>query len=208
MKRTKFLSVLAITALLFTSCKEEKKEKEVETETVENTIKYVVKPEATSVAWEAYKTTDKIPVTGSFTTLNFEVKEGATPEEALNNLDFSIPVSSLFTKDDSRDKKLKTFFFGEMLNTEILKGTLKYADNKYFATITMNEITGNIPLEVSFTDERRVKMKGKIQLNDWNALGALESLSKACFELHKGADGVSKTWEDVAIEVNIYLRDK
>ena len=45
-----------------------------------------------------------------------------------------------------------------------------------------------------------------MQLKDWNALGALESLNKVCFDLHKGADGVSKTWEDVAIEVSTFLR--
>ncbi|WP_179352568.1 YceI family protein [Winogradskyella vidalii] len=208
MKSTKFLAVLAITALVFTSCKDEKKEKEVEVETTENTTKYVVKPEATTVSWEAYKTTDKVPVKGSFTALKFNAKEGATPEEALNNLDFMIPISSLSTKDEARDATLKTAFFGALLSSEILKGTLKYADDKYFATITMNEITADIPLDVTFTDERRVKMKGQIQLGDWNALGALEALNKVCFDLHKGPDGVSKTWEDVAIEISIYLRDK
>jgi polyisoprenoid-binding protein YceI len=208
MNSTKFLSLLVIVALVFTSCKDEKKEKEVDVETVENTIKYVVKPEATSVTWKAYKTTEKLPVGGEFATLNFDNKEGATPEEALNNLEFSIPISSLFTKDDSRDEKLKTSFFGSMLNTEFLKGTITYSNNAYVASITMNGVTADLPLEVSITDERRVSMKGTMQLKDWDALGALEALNKVCFDLHKGADGVSKTWEDVAIEVNTYLRDK
>ena len=71
----------------------------------------------------------------------------------------------------------------------------------------MNGVTADLPLEVSITDERRVNMKGTMQLKDWDALGALESLNKVCFDLHKGADGISKTWEDVAIEVNTYLRE-
>tara|TARA_R110002111_G_scaffold99207_5_gene153355 strand:- start:2410 stop:3042 length:633 start_codon:yes stop_codon:yes gene_type:complete len=209
MKSTKFLSLLVIITLAFTSCKEEKKEAqtEVQTETVENTTKYVVKPEATTVTWKAYKTTEKLPVGGEFATLNFKEKEGATPEEALNGLEFSIPISSLFTKDETRDQKLKTSFFGAMLDTEILKGTIKYIDNAYLASITMNGVTADLPLEVSITDERRVNMKGTMQLKDWDALGALESLNKVCFDLHKGADGISKTWEDVAIEVNTYLRE-
>jgi len=209
MKSTKFLSLLVIITLAFTSCKEEKKEAqtEVQTETVKNTTKYVVKPEATTVTWKAYKTTEKLPVGGEFATLNFKEKEGATPEEALNSLEFSIPISSLFTKDETRDQKLKTSFFGAMLDTEILKGTIKYIDNAYLASITMNGVTADLPLEVSITDERRVNMKGTMQLKDWDALGALESLNKVCFDLHKGADGVSKTWEDVAIEVNTYLRE-
>jgi len=209
MKNIKFASLLIIVSLVFTSCKDDKKTEDTTTsETVESTVTYVVKPEATNVKWTAYKTTDKVPVGGEFATLNFEDKAGATPEEALNNLEFSIPVSSLFTKDDSRDEKLKTSFFGAMLNPELLKGKIKYANNAYAAEITMNGVTKDLPLEVNITDERRVSMKGTMDLKDWDALGALESLNKVCFDLHKGADGVSKTWEDVAIEVSTYLRDK
>lgn len=209
MKSIKFLSVLFVISLVLSSCKQEKKDGATQPEeTVENAIKYVVKSEATNVKWVAYKTTEKVPVGGEFATLNFEDKGGATPEEALNNLEFSIPVSSLFTKDETRDEKLKTSFFGAMLNPELLKGKIKYADNAYSADITMNGVTANLPLEVSITDDRRVSMKGTMNLNDWDALGALESLNKVCFDLHKGADGVSKTWEDVAIEVNTYLREK
>ncbi|WP_299107156.1 YceI family protein [uncultured Winogradskyella sp.] len=209
MKSTKFLSLLFVVALVITSCKDDKKEATTETtETVENTVKYIVKPEATTVKWTAYKTTEKVPVGGEFATLNFDEKEGATVEEALHNLEFSIPVSSLFTKDDSRDAKLKASFFGSMLDTEFLKGKIKFAENKHSAKITMNGVTADLPLEVTIMDERRVSMKGTMNLKDWNALGALEALNKVCFDLHKGADGVSKTWEDVAIEVNTYLREK
>tara|TARA_R110002111_G_scaffold256193_1_gene323215 strand:- start:73 stop:480 length:408 start_codon:yes stop_codon:yes gene_type:complete len=132
MKSTKFLSLLFVVALVITSCKDDKKEATTETtETVENTVKYIVKPEATTVKWTAYKTTEKVPVGGEFATLNFDEKEGATVEEALHNLEFSIPVSSLFTKDDSRDAKLKASFFGSMLDTEFLKGKIKFAENKH-----------------------------------------------------------------------------
>lgn len=209
MKSIKFLSLLVIVSLVFTSCKDDKKAEETTTtETIENTVTYIVKPEATNVKWTAYKTTDKVPVGGEFATLNFEEKSGATPEEALNNLEFSIPVSSLFTKDVTRDEKLKTSFFGAMLDPELLKGKIKYVNNAYSAEITMNGVTKDLPLDVSITDERRVSMKGTMDLKDWDALEALESLNKVCFDLHKGADGVSKTWEDVAIEVSTYLRDK
>jgi hypothetical protein len=70
----------------------------------------------------------------------------------------------------------------------------------------MNGVTNDLPLDVEITDERRVSIKGTMLLKYWNALGALETLNKICFDLHKGEDGVSKTWDDVAIEVNTYLR--
>jgi len=196
-------------AISLTACKNEKKEAKPEAPEVTTVVKYVAKPEGTSVKWTAYKTTDKVPVGGEFKILKFEPKTGATPEEALNNLSFSIPVSSVFTNDatNTRDAKIKESFFGAMLDTEFLTGTIKYVDGAYSASITMNGVTKDLPLDVKITEERRVAMSGVMNLKDWDALGALESLNKVCFDLHKGADGVSKTWEDVAIEVNTYLRE-
>ncbi|TGV00598.1 YceI family protein [Flavivirga rizhaonensis] len=206
MKR--IIALLVLISIGTTSCKQEKKETKTDTPTqVEATEKFVIKPEATSVKWTAYKTTEKKGVGGEFSVLKFENKAGATPQEALNNLSFSIPVSSLFTKDESRDAKLKEFFFGAMLDTEFLKGTIKYVNDACVASITMNGVTNDLPLEVHITDARRVNMTGTMNLKDWNALDALESINKACFDLHKGPDGVSKTWEDVAIEINTFLRE-
>lgn len=197
--------ILAITLVYAVACKGDKKETETIYEAT-TTESFVVKPEATSVKWTAYKTTEKTAVDGLFTVLNFENKSGTTPQDALNNLNFSIPVSSLFSKDEIRDAKLKASFFGAMLDTEFLKGTIKYVNDSYIASITMNGVTYDLPLDVKITDERRVRMKATMQLKDWNALGALLTLSKACFDLHKGLDGVSKIWEEVAIEINTYLR--
>lgn len=201
--------LLAMTLSVFVSCKEEKKETTT-TEDVKTTKQFVVKPEATSVKWTAYKTTDKVGVNGEFTTVKFDNKSGATPEEALNNLSFSIPVSSLFTNDatNTRDAKIKNSFFGSMIDTDLISGTLKYKDSKYVASLTMNGVTHDLPLEVGIEDERRVTLKGTMDLNNWNAIEALNALNKVCFDLHKGADGVSKTWEDVAIQIETYLREK
>lgn len=208
MKKIGFL--LIVFTLIIISCKNEKKEtKTTESEVVE-TEQFVVKPEATSVKWTAYKTTDKVGVNGEFTTLKFDNKSGNTPQEAINNLNFSIPISSLFTNDatNTRDAKIKASFFGTMLNTDFIKGSIKYIDDGYIASITMNGVTSNLPLDIKITDERRVTLTGTMQLKDWNALDALAALNKVCFDLHKGADGVSKTWEDVAIEINTFLRKK
>lgn len=204
----KRISVLAVALVLsITACKNEKKEPKTDTVTkTTETQGFIVKPESTTVKWTAYKTTEKKPVGGEFATLNFESKEGATPQEALNDLSFSIPISSLFTKDATRDAKLKASFFGAMLDTELIKGAIKYNDSSCVASITMNGVTNDLPLEVKISDETQVSLIGTMDLKDWDALGALESLNKVCFDLHKGPDGVSKTWEDVAIEVNTSLQ--
>ncbi|WP_054851489.1 YceI family protein [Olleya sp. ITB9] len=202
--------VLAFTLILVVSCKDEAKTNDAEKETTKTDVKtekFVVKPEATTVKFTAYKTTEKVPVGGQFNVLKFDQKTGSTPQEALNDLSFSIPITGLFTDNEARDLKLKTSFFGEMLNPEFIKGTIKYVNNKYVASITMNNVTKDLPLDVKITDKRRVAMTATMQLKDWDALGALSALNKVCFDLHKGADGVSKTWEEVAINVNTFLRE-
>ncbi len=201
----KLLFIILITSITL-SCKKPQQDNSTNAAPTVAAEQFVVKPEATSVKWTAYKTTSKVGVGGEFKTLNFEPKAGTNPEEALNDLDFSIPISSLFTNNESRDYKLKTSFFGAMLNTAFLKGTLKVTNGAYVASISMNGVTNTLPLEVSITDQRRVTLKGTMDLKNWNALNALASLNKVCFDLHKGEDGVSKTWEDVAIEINTFLR--
>lgn len=205
----KKISLFVLVLILgLTSCKNEKTDTKTETIEALETEQFVIKPEATSVKWTAYKTTEKKGVGGEFTTVNFDEKSGNSPEEALNGLNFSIPISSVFTNDPSntRDAKIKEFFFGAMLDTELLNGTIKYVNNAYVASLTMNGVTNDLPLDINITDERRVSLTGTMNLKDWNALEALASLNKVCYDLHKGADGISKTWEDVAIEVSTFLR--
>ena len=202
----KLTLLLIVLAVSFTACKKEKKEITTEVATEEATEKFIIKPDSTTtVKWTAYKTTAKKGVGGEFSMKNFEAKEGASVAEAINNLEFSIPVSSLITGDEGRDAKIKMFFFGKMLDPEILKGSIAYTDSAAVATLTMNGVTKDLPLDVTVKDERHVTMTGTINLADWNALEALASLNQICYELHKGDDGVSKTWEDVALEVSTYL---
>jgi len=198
--------ILILSLIFVVSCKNEKKETEQKTE-ITSIKKYVVTAEATSVEWTAYKTTEKKPVSGKFNVLNFEDKSGDSALEALNNLSFSIPVSSIFSNKEERDAKLKKSFFEAMLDTEFLKGTLKQQNNSIVASITMNGITHDLPLNLKITNERQVTMTGTMLLKSWNALDALESLNKACFDLHKGPDGVSKTWDDVAINISTFLKE-
>ena len=201
---------MAVFALaLTTSCKSDKKETPAAEAPVEKTEQFVIKPEGTTVNWTAYKTTEKTPVSGVFTTLNFDAHSGSSVQEALNGVSFSIPVSTIFSKDSIRDGKLQKFFFNVMSDTEFLKGTLKTTSaTEAVASITMNGETHDLPLTYTVADDRRVSLSGVMQLKDWNALDALATLHKACEVLHTGADGVSKTWEEVAITIDTYLREQ
>jgi polyisoprenoid-binding protein YceI len=206
MKKTLLFSLLIVSALSIISCGNDKKKEEIKKEnSTKNT--YSIEPSNTTITFTAYKTTDKVPVKGQFTKFTVEnSKNGNSVKEALDGLKFSIPVSSLFTKDTIRDGKLKKFFFGTMENTTEIKGTLHFAnETSGTADITMNGISQVLPITYVI-DGQMASIEGVMNLDNWKAQAALEALNVVCFDLHKGSDGVSKTWSEVKIEVVTYLK--
>ncbi|CAL2076752.1 YceI domain-containing protein [Tenacibaculum sp. 190524A02b] len=194
-------------ALQLTSCKKEAKKEATETNVeevkeVEKQAPFSLKNAENAINWTAYKTTEKVPVKGQFQKVEItKGGDGATAKEAINNAEFSVPVSSIFTKDTSRDFKIKKFFFGIMDKTELLSGKLVLENDSIgYSDITMNGVTKKLPFTYSIKD-KVFNMNSTMKITDWKAEKALASLNEACKELHKGADGVSKTWDEVAIQI-------
>jgi hypothetical protein len=202
MKNIALIVVLALLSITTISCKTDKKNEKNSAEK-----SYSVEPLTTKISFTAYKTTEKIGVEGQFTKVNFtNIKKSLTPREALNGTEFSIPISSLFTNNDDRDSKLTKLFFGVMDNTEFLSGKVELtSDTEGIATVKMNNITKSFPVEYTLSGQM-ASFTGILNVEDWNAQGALESLNKVCFDLHKGADGISKTWSEVKIDIVTYLK--
>jgi len=200
MKNIYILSFLLLAVFTLNSCKKTKK---AETETHKKG--YTIDSQATTINWVAYKTTDKIPVKGSFTKINLKQQKSSTALEALNNVKFSIPVSSIFTKDTIRDAKLKKFFFGTLVQTNNILGSFALKENNSgVIKITMNGITKDIPVTYTIKD-KLVSLEGVLDLDNWQAQTALKALNVACKDLHTGKDGISKTWSDVKIEATTSL---
>lgn len=200
---TVFAFVLAFNLI---SCKSENKsvtkEPTIEKEPKKSKAAFNVSNADTEIKFTAYKTTDKIGVGGAFKKIDItNGGEGNTLKEAINDTEFSIPVSSLATMDSSRDYKIKKFFFGIMDNTKLLSGKLQLVDDANgIANITMNGETKPVPF-VYTIQRNEFNMKATIDINNWNASKALASLNKVCEDLHKGADGVSKTWSEVDLNI-------
>lgn len=210
MKKISIISFLIIaTAFQFTACKsetrkEESKEetKEVITEVKKSTAPFAVANAKNDINFTAYKTTEKIGVGGAFKKIDIlSGGEGNSVKEAMNNTEFSIPVSSLATKDSSRDFKIRKFFFGAMEDTKLLTGKLLLTtDTDGIAKITMNGQTEDVLFTYTIVD-KTFNMKATIDVNNWNAGKALASLNEVCKILHTGGDGVSKTWSEVALNI-------
>jgi len=202
------IAALGLLLVATFSCKQTKKaEKKAE----EAVATYSIVEDSTNVQFTAYKTTDKVPVGGTFQEVELTYTSGETPMETLNGLEFSIPVSSLFTNDPTgtRDPKIIEFFFEKMAETQSITGTFTFKDDKSCAVqLSMNGMSTELPMEYEITDDNHVNFSGVMDLKQWNALDALASLNEACKILHTGSDGVSKTWEDVAIKGSVLLEQK
>ena len=194
----KKIVVLALTALFLVSCKNEEKIDSVVEESKDE-IGLRVVSDSTKVSWTAFKTTEKVDVGGKFTSLEIKnTLSGTTPEAVLEGASFSIPVSSIFTDNPDRDGKIKHFFFGVLKNTEMIGGTFNFRDGKCFMTLTLNDVTKQLEVTYSIS-EKKFMVKHTLNLEDFGALDAVASINKACYDLHKGPDGVSKTWSEVEI---------
>jgi hypothetical protein len=183
------------------SCEKEKSKKDESKTEVES---YIIDSKNSVINWTAYKTTDKIPVKGVFEEVNIVGNKSASnKEDLLKGLEFEIPVGSINSNDTIRDFKLVKFFFEVMENTISLKGKFISLENgKGKVELSMNGISNELQFTYEVNDET-ISVNSVLNLDNWKVQPAIESLNKVCNEKHKGADGISKTWSEVAIMVEI-----
>ncbi len=196
----KLVLILSIITFTLLSCKQKEKAPE---------IKYSIEPKSTTIKWTAFKTTEKIPVSGVFKTINItNIKEVNNTNDALNGLEFSIPVNSLDSKNEDRDTKLINSFFGSMKDTKNLTGKIHLEKNGTGnVTLKMNGISKDFPISYVISGQL-AQIEATINLDNWQAKLAIDALNKVCFDKHKGADGISKTWNEVKINITSYLKVK
>ena len=157
------------------------------------------------VTWKAYKTPAKAGVGGNFTSVEYKAAapEGKNFKTIFMGSKVTIDTNSVNSKHEARDATLVKSFFKVMAGDKIT-GTIVNVESRkrekgkpkvgvMTVEMTMNGVTKNVPMKYSF-DNGKLEANGFIDLLDFNALGALSSINKACFDLHKG-----KTWSDVAI---------
>ena len=162
-----------------------------------------------NVKWTAFKTTEKVGVSGSFDTISVNgIQRSNSANEVFANVDFSIPVSSINSSNPDRDKKILEHFFGTMVETSTLNGkVIGMTDSDCSVLINMNGVADTCVFNLSKNDTA-VSLVGVIELANWNALQSANALNTVCFDLHKGADGVSKLWPDVKLEISAGITKK
>jgi polyisoprenoid-binding protein YceI len=166
------------------------------------------------VGFQAYKTPLKIGVGGEFDNIEYNNFKKSAPDLAslLNGSKVTIITASVDSANPARDKKLVDFFFSKMVQKDI---TAKITDVKIDKVDPKSKaVTGIVTIEIKMNNVTRLaelkftyensafQADGVIDLADFKALGALASLNKACYDLHKG-----KTWSDVGISFNMTIKE-
>jgi polyisoprenoid-binding protein YceI len=165
----------------------------------------LTQPKEIDISWRAYKTLGKIGVEGKFTSVHYTpaALEGKNFKSLFVGSKVTIDTGKIDTGKPDRDVKLVQFFFNRMSDSTI-RGTIQSikADPRIkgkprtgivTVMITMNGKSLPIPMRYLYEKED-FDAEGTIDLSDFNALPALSSINKSCYELHKG-----KTWRDVTI---------
>jgi polyisoprenoid-binding protein YceI len=199
-KNTLITCIVLLLSISIVSCKNNPKKEIKETPQ----IGYTLDQSTSKVGWTGYKTTDKVPVKGEFKKITISnPKSSGNASELLDGVEFSIPVSSIFSNNEDRDGKLQKFFFGIMDQTELLSGKITLKNESTGSlTLKMNAMSKSLPINYTFKDNK-FTFSGTMNLDEWDGQAAIASINKVCENLHKGADGVSKTWNEVEINASI-----
>ena len=209
-----FFSTLLI-AIIFSACGEveETQNKAVEGQelVMDESCLYSYKADASSVKWTAFKTTDRVAVGGQFdSVLVFLPDTIYSPLEALEKVSFKIISSSVFTDNSMRDATIRKYFFSTLKNDGNIEGKVRIVEGDEKAgggtvALTINDVKRDIGFKYTIVGNI-ITLKTKITLNSFEGEDAVQSLNTQCDDVHKGADGISKLWPDVEIEVKAALK--
>jgi len=198
------IPVFLVTTFLIASCGSGNEQKSATDNQAD--CPYALVDTSVAVKWTAYKTTEKLGVSGTFDIVSVSgVRNSSDLLEMFKNASFEIPVASINSANPDRDKKIFGYFFSNMSNTALLAGqVLETSADKWKVGLVMNEVRDT--LEFDFNEsEGNIRLIGSMDLAKWNALASADSLNQVCYDLHKGADGVSKLWPDVSLEITARL---
>lgn len=208
------LLLLSIGWLLFgcssSNDQEVTKQPSPENKTIPQTCEYRYDNQSTSLYWTAFKHTNRVEVKGRIDSLI--VNGTATAGniiDAIKNATIKIYPTSVDSKDQGRDQKISSFFFGSMTATEEITGIIKSIEGseqngKGIISLTLNNVTQDVKMEYVI-EEETIQFRCSIDFLAWKCKEALDNLQKACEEKHTGIDGKTIFWPDANILIETTL---
>jgi hypothetical protein len=171
--------------------------------------RYELAADSFKVEWTAFKTNAKTPVKGSFKKV---LLEGASTSDTLRGLIKGLQVKidsmSVDSGNPERDQTLSAFFFGKLASAEI-QARIKSLDEtrkSLVLALNLNNRAAEVPLTYTQTTDGLFVAEGEIDILNFRAKRALNSLHEKCVDLHRGSDGKSKTWPTVTLRAQAAIR--
>ena len=154
------------------------------------------------VTWEAYKTPMKLGVGGTFDAIKLQARPGKSIDDLLDGAHVVIDTKSVDSKNPGRDGKLVRAFFNVQGVKAIDAVVKRVGENTVDVDVTMNGVTKTVPMALK-KEGSKVYAEGYVDLGDFEMLPSLQSITRACYKLHKG-----KTWQDVKIAFEIETKER
>ncbi|MCC6137085.1 MAG: YceI family protein [Bdellovibrionaceae bacterium] len=162
---------------------------------------YGYKQDSIVVEWTAYKFTEKTGVKGSHKKVTAKIiGVPQSVDEMIAATSFEVDALSVDTANPARDITLKDNFFKLIKSPKITGKILSLKDGTAKVEISMNGTTKAIDFKVASSDAKITATAG-IDILDFGMSASLKKINEACYELHKGKDGVSKTWSTVDLSI-------
>ena len=183
---------------------------------------YTLDPQSVQVNWTAFKTTQKLPVGGTFKTVSLKNeslkknKGKRSLHDLLSGIDAQIPVkevSAISTGNPARDQTLFDHFFNRFKNPTEIHGKIieimgSDSEGSLNLEVRLNDKSVKVPLKYTRTTDGHFEAKGELDILGFGLKSAFEELHHNCETLHKGPDGVSKTWSSVDLKLNANVLKK
>jgi len=209
-KKHLFVSTLA--GLFLLSCQNTSTDSEEETsdpgQIEQSDCEIVLETQAIMVKWTAFKFTEKTAVGGRFDEVVIDgPQRGKDWRELALNSSFAIKTLSVNSENPERDEKIGRHFFGNLENGHKIEGLILELNGSEFEgqgkiELEMNGMHSTIPCTY-FKSENLIVLTGTLDVVNWEGQSATDSLNTICYDLHKGADGISKLWTEVGFEVQM-----
>jgi polyisoprenoid-binding protein YceI len=150
--------------------------------------------------WTAFKTSEKVAVNGTFKKIQVKgITKGKSLAALAKTIDVEIDSASVDTGNPARDATLNEFFFAKLMGK--ISGKVKKVSEKDHTlelALTMNKVQKTVPMTYEEQGESFV-LKGDIDILNFKGEAAHKSIAEKCKDLHKGKDGISKTWTEVKL---------
>lgn len=156
--------------------------------------------------WTAYKYTEKAAVGGTFNTFTLsETKAASSLADAMKGLSIEIDAASVESNNPARNTTIAEKYFALFAPQSIIKGNvLSVQGDDKKGSIDINIDMNGVQKPYTFSYEEKegnLVASSVMDMMDFQLQKPFDSIHTACKTLHTGADGVAKTWTEVALRV-------